>query len=108
MVPTKTISCSIGIGSQKEKKNLREVCEYLSKNRLDRTRILRRVGNVSCHRYGGSGVRNIWKSWPAITKGNCDGILQLWSCISTPAINTVGTAKLEARKAKSKPGTLQR
>ena len=38
--------CSAHIGPQKEKKNLREICEYLSKNRIDRTRILRRVGDV--------------------------------------------------------------
>ena len=38
--------CSARIGPQKEKKNLREICEYLSKNRIDRTRILRRVGDV--------------------------------------------------------------
>ena len=38
--------CSARIGPQKEKKNLREICEYLSKNRIDRTRILRRVGYV--------------------------------------------------------------
>ena len=38
--------CSARIGPQKEKKNLREICEYLSQNRIDRTRILRRVGDV--------------------------------------------------------------
>ena len=36
----------MNVRSLKEKKNLRAVCEYLSTNRLDRTRILRRVGNV--------------------------------------------------------------
>ena len=30
----------------KRKENLREICKYLSKNRIDRTRILRRVGDV--------------------------------------------------------------
>ena len=38
--------CSARIGPQKEKKNLREIYEHLSKNRIDRTRILRRVGDV--------------------------------------------------------------
>ena len=33
-------------GRLKEKKNLREFCEYLRTNRIDRTRILRRVGDV--------------------------------------------------------------
>ena len=46
MVSAGTTSCSASVRSLKEKKNLREVCEYLSKNRIDRTRILRRVGNV--------------------------------------------------------------
>ena len=40
------ILCSARIGPQKEKKNLREICEYLSKDRIDRTRILRCVGDV--------------------------------------------------------------
>ena len=39
-------SCSTGIGSQKENKNLREICKYLNDNRIDRTRILRKMGNV--------------------------------------------------------------
>ena len=38
--------CSARIGPQKSKKNLREVCEYLSKNRIDRTQFWRRVGDV--------------------------------------------------------------
>ena len=38
--------CSAHIGPQKEKKNLREICEYLSKNRIDRTQFWRRVGDV--------------------------------------------------------------
>ena len=46
MVSAGTTSCSVSVRSSKEKKNLREVCEYLSKNRIDKTRILRRVGNV--------------------------------------------------------------
>ena len=38
--------CSASIGPRKEKKNLREICKYLSENRIDRTRILRKVGDV--------------------------------------------------------------
>ena len=38
--------CSAHIGPQKEKKNLREICEYLSKHRIDRTQFWRRVGDV--------------------------------------------------------------
>ena len=38
--------CSAHIGPQKEKKNLREICEYLSTNRIDRTQFWRRVGDV--------------------------------------------------------------
>ena len=38
--------CSARIGPHKEKKNLREIYEYLSKNRIDRTRILRHVGDI--------------------------------------------------------------
>ena len=37
---------SARIGPQKEKKKLGEICEYLSKNRIDRTQILRHVGDV--------------------------------------------------------------
>ena len=43
MVANGTTMCSAGIGSQKMKKNWREICEYL-RNRIDRTRILRKVG----------------------------------------------------------------
>ena len=39
-------SCSASVGSQKQKKNVREICQYLSRNRLDRTRFWRRVGDV--------------------------------------------------------------
>ena len=46
MVAAGTTMCSASTGPRKEKKNLREVCKYLSKNRIDRTRILRKVGNV--------------------------------------------------------------
>ena len=45
MVANGTKMCSTGIGSQKMKKNWRETCEYLH-NRIDRTRILRKVGCV--------------------------------------------------------------
>ena len=38
--------CSARLGPQKEKKNLREICEYLSNNRIDRTQFWRRVGDV--------------------------------------------------------------
>ena len=42
--------CSARIGPQKEKKNLKEICEYLSENRIDRTQFWRRVGDVLvCH-----------------------------------------------------------
>ena len=46
MVSVSTTLCSASVRLLKEKKNLREVCEYLSKNRIDRTQILRRVGDV--------------------------------------------------------------
>ena len=46
MVADGTTPCSASMGSLKEKKNLREICEYLKTNRIDRTRILRRVGNA--------------------------------------------------------------
>ena len=46
MVSAGTTSCSASVRSLEEKKNLREICEYLSKNRIDGTRILRRVGDV--------------------------------------------------------------
>ena len=46
MVSDGTTSCSAGVRSLKEKKNLGEICKYLSTNRIDRTRILRRVGDV--------------------------------------------------------------
>ena len=38
--------CSTSIALQETKKNLREVCQYLKKNRIDRTRFWRKVGNV--------------------------------------------------------------
>ena len=46
MVADGTTSCSASARSLKEKKNLRETCKYLSKNRIDRARIWRRVGDV--------------------------------------------------------------
>ena len=46
MVADGTTSCSTSARSFKEKKNLREICEYLRTNRIDRTRVLRRVGDV--------------------------------------------------------------
>ena len=45
MVATGTTMCSAGTGPQKRKNNSREICEYLH-NRIDRTRILRKVGCV--------------------------------------------------------------
>ena len=45
MVANGTTTCSAGTGPQKMKKNWREVCEYLH-NRVDRTRIFRKVGGV--------------------------------------------------------------
>ena len=45
MVVNGTTTCSVGTGPQKMKKNWREVCEHLH-NRVDRTRILRKVGGV--------------------------------------------------------------
>ena len=41
-----TTACSASVRSLKENKNWREVCEYLRSRKIDRTRILRRVGNV--------------------------------------------------------------
>ena len=41
-----TTPCSAGARLFKEKKNLREFCEYLRTNRIDRTQILQRVGDV--------------------------------------------------------------
>ena len=40
--------CSAGIGSYKEKKkkNVREICKYLTENRLERTQFWRKVGGV--------------------------------------------------------------
>ena len=46
MVADGTTSCSVNARWFKEKKNLKEICEYLRTNRIDRTRILRRVGDV--------------------------------------------------------------
>ena len=46
MVTDGTTSCSAGVRSVKEKKNLGEICKYLNDHRIDRTRILRKVGNV--------------------------------------------------------------
>ena len=46
MVSDGTTPCSTGARSFKEKKKLREFCEYLRTNRIDRTRILRRVRDV--------------------------------------------------------------
>ena len=46
MVSDGTTSCSAGVRSFKEKKNLREICQYLRANRIDRTQILRKVGDV--------------------------------------------------------------
>ena len=46
MVADGTTSCSAGVRSVKEKKNLGEICKYLNDHRIDRTRILRKVGNV--------------------------------------------------------------
>ena len=46
MVSNSTTPCSTGARSFKEKKNLREFCEYLRINRIDKTRILKRVGDV--------------------------------------------------------------
>ena len=45
MVANGTTMCSTSTGPQKTKKNWREVCEYL-RNRVERTRILRKVGSV--------------------------------------------------------------
>ena len=38
--------CSAHIGPQKGRKNLRECCQYLKENRLDRTQFWRKVGDV--------------------------------------------------------------
>ena len=38
--------CSARGGPQKERKNVRECCKYLTENRLDRTQFWRRVGDV--------------------------------------------------------------
>ena len=40
--------CSAGISSQKtkKKKNVGEICKYLTENRLERTQFWRRVGGV--------------------------------------------------------------
>ena len=38
--------CSTRICPQKERKNLRECCQYLKENRLDRAQFWRKVGNV--------------------------------------------------------------
>ena len=46
MVADGTTLCSTRIRSLKEKKNWREICEYLRKNRIDWTQILRKVGCV--------------------------------------------------------------
>ena len=46
MVADGTTMCSMSIRSQKQKKNLREICEYLRDNRVERTQFLRRVGDV--------------------------------------------------------------
>ena len=46
MVTDGTTLCSVSVRSQKEKKNLREICKYLNENRVERTRFLRRVGDV--------------------------------------------------------------
>ena len=46
MVSDGTTPYSAGVRSFKEKKNLREFCEYLRTNRIDKTRILQRVGDV--------------------------------------------------------------
>ena len=46
MVADGTTLCSMSVRSRKEKKNLREICKYLSENRVERTRFLRRVGDV--------------------------------------------------------------
>ena len=46
MVADGTTLCFVSIRSQKEKKNLREICKYLNENRVERTRFLRRVGDV--------------------------------------------------------------
>ena len=46
MVAVDATSCSAGLGSQKQKKNVREICQYLTRNRLDMTRFWRRVGDV--------------------------------------------------------------
>ena len=45
MVAKGTTMCSTGTGPQKRKNNWREICEYLH-SRIDRTRILRKVGCV--------------------------------------------------------------
>ena len=46
MVANTTTLCYVSVRSQKEKKNLREICKYLNENRVERTRFLRRVGDV--------------------------------------------------------------
>ena len=38
--------CSARIGPQKGRKNLRECCQYLKENRIDRTQFWRKVGDV--------------------------------------------------------------
>ena len=45
MIAKRITTCSLGNGPQKTRKNWREVCEYLH-SRVDRTRILRKVGCV--------------------------------------------------------------
>ena len=46
MVADDTTLCSASVRLQKEKKKLGEICKYLRRNRVDRTRILRRVGDI--------------------------------------------------------------
>ena len=46
MVANGTTSCSTGMGPQKNIKNVRECCKYLTSRNIDRTRIWRKVGNV--------------------------------------------------------------
>ena len=38
--------CSAGHGPHKTKKNMREVCRYLTQNRIERTQFWRKVGSV--------------------------------------------------------------
>ena len=97
MVSDGTTPCSAGVRSFKEKKNLREFCQYLRTNRIDRTRILRRVGDVLVI---DTEALELVKEEEEAGQRSQKGSVMDTAVVELhirPGLNVVGTAMLDAR-----------